>query len=54
MARIALSISEELLKKIDDEWIGKGLPSRNSFIVQILRNYFGMSSFFDDKGSQGQ
>jgi len=54
MARIALSISEELLKKIDDEWRSKGLPSRNAFIVQVLRKYIGMSSFFNSKWSQEQ
>jgi len=47
MKRVILNLDEELVQAIDDEYKRLGLPSRNSFIEQVLRKRMGKPNVFE-------
>jgi metal-responsive CopG/Arc/MetJ family transcriptional regulator len=49
--RIILNLDEDLVTQIDSDVELKGMPSRNSYIEQILRKHLGWENVFESEES---
>jgi len=48
--RIIITLSEDIVNKLDDVYKNLGLPSRNSYIEQCIRKQLGLPNAFEEQG----
>ena len=48
--RVVLNLPEKLVDKLDEEWNRLGMPSRNSYIEQVIRRQLALPNVFEKQG----
>jgi len=47
--RVILNLPEDLVDKLDAEWNRLGMPSRNSYIEQVIRKQLALPNVFEEQ-----
>ena len=48
--RVILNLPEDLVDQLDEEWNRLGMPSRNSYLEQVVRKHLGLPNVFEEQG----